>query len=244
MPGQELEAVALELEQTGSFFRLALPGGRTVEGSLDYLLSEFELALWSLNKEEMTGSPALSAASTTRGERSLFVGDAGFGKTTLMLRLIGEGFAIEGDELVVVGHGWTMALPRRLRVPEGSLKWFPDLAAEITASPAIRDWDGRTIYSVAPGMGGRTWRIERGSVDHLIFIEPNHGGASVMGELTPDQAFARLVDKAYMPPSGKAAAAARLRMLSLGARSWKLRLGDLDRAVWHLSRHFAELPKA
>ena len=244
MPGQALAPIDLEIEATGSFFRMALPGGRAREGSLDYLLSEFQLALWSLNQVEMTGSPALHAASVTRGQRGVFVGDAGCGKTTLVLRLIGEGFAIEGDALVVVGPGWTMALPRRLQVRDGSLPWFPDLAAEIAASPAIVDWDGRTVYSVDPGMGRRTWRIERGPVDHLIFIEPNHGGAAVMGELTPDQAFARLVDKAYMPPSGKAAAAARLRMLALGARSWKLQLGDLERAVWHLNRHFVGSPRA
>ena len=121
MPGQELTAVDLEIEETGSFFRMALPGGRAREGSLDYLLSEFQLALWSLNQVEMTGSPALHAASVTRGQRGVFVGDAGCGKTTLVLRLIGEGFAVEGDALVVVGQGWTFALPRRLHVRDGSL---------------------------------------------------------------------------------------------------------------------------
>jgi hypothetical protein len=243
MPGEALTAVDLEIERTGSFFLMALPGGGVVEGSLDYLLSAFQLALWSLNKEEITDSPALSAATVTRGQRGLLVGDAGFGKTTLVLRLIGEGFAIEGDELAVVGQGWTIALPRRLRVRRESLRWVPHLAAEIETAPAIRDWDGRTIYSIDPGLGRRAWRIERGPVDHLIFIEPNHGGSSVMGALTADQAFTRLIDKAYMPPSGKAAAAASLRLLALGGHSWKLQLGDLDRALWHLNRHFDGLPK-
>ena len=45
------------------------------------------------------------------GKRFLMVGDLGFGKTTLMTRLLFEGLHVDGDELVLIRDGKTVRFP-------------------------------------------------------------------------------------------------------------------------------------
>ena len=45
------------------------------------------------------------------GRRMLVVGRGRAGKTTLMTRLLFEGFAVQGDEMVIVRNGRVLAYP-------------------------------------------------------------------------------------------------------------------------------------
>jgi hypothetical protein len=235
--GVSLVTVDLPLTVSGAFYRLRMPDGALVDGTREYLIAHFLRALGSSVEEESGGGPLLHAATAIRnGARAVFVGDGGHGKTTLMLRLLQEGFAVEGDELVLVDAGAARAMPRRLRVKEGTLAVLPDLAAVIRAAPAIAEWNGGRVYSMVPDLNGAGWRIAPSAVRDLFFIEPNHGGSSVLSPLAPDLALAKLLSAAIMPTAGKAVAAMHLRRLVQGARSWRLQLGDLGRALWHLKK--------
>jgi hypothetical protein len=239
MPGHSFDVVDLAVAKNKGFFRIELPGGGMKEGTREYLIEEFVRSLGRFVEEEASGSPILHAATAIKnGVRGIFMGNRTYGKTTLMLRLLQEGFRIEGDELVLIGTKDVLAVPRRLRVKEGTLPLVPEFAQAITASPSVRTWEGILIYSVNPTIGDGTWRIDRGQADNLFFIEPNHGGSSILTPMPREEAFGHLVTAAVMPASAKAAAAVHLRTMALKAHCWRLQLGDLDRAVWHLQRHF------
>ena len=241
MPGRELEVINLEVEGAGPTFRMKLPDGSVGRGSREALINEFMRALGHFVEGETLASPILHAATASwRGVRGVFLGNRAFGKTTLMLRLLSEGFAVEGDELVVVGAEEAIVMPRRLHVKAGALPFVRQLAAAIRSSPSIRSEDDSPIYAVTPSIGGLPWRIEAGAIDHLYFIEPNHGGQSTVAPLKGDDAFGRLVCEAVMPTRRKGEAAARLRATALNSRCWSFGLGELDDAVHQLRRTFAK----
>src|SRR5262249_10059761 len=130
----------------------------------------------------------------------------------------------------------TVARPRTLRIKPGTLDLVPSLREVVLCSPFITDWDGRPIYSVEPHLPGGTWRIEEGVTHAIVFLDHNHGGRSVLTPIGHNEAFRRILTTSYLPEAGRALSAARLRVLVLGARCYRLSLGDLDNAVWHLRR--------
>ena len=187
--------------------------------------------------EDTHDAPLMHAAvAQAGGRRFAFVADKGSGKTTLMLKLIEEGIAVEGDEHLVVTATGTIARPRRLHVKESSLDVMPELADAIRSCPFASDWSGNRVFACPPSFRGAHWTITERPVDHLVFIESNFGGSSILSALTRDEAFARLMETIYMPPTNRGAAAARLRVLSIGAKAWRLQAGNLDQAVWHLRK--------
>jgi len=56
---------------------------------------------------------------TIAGRRLLVVGQKGAGKSTLMLRLLYDGHAVEGDEMVFTRDGVAVALPRSFHLKPG-----------------------------------------------------------------------------------------------------------------------------
>lgn len=237
-PSADLLDIAIE--GIGPFYRMALPDHRVVEGSLEHLLSEFHQFLGGQLEREAGRYPILHAASVLRGDvRALIVGGKGNGKTTLALRMLAEGFEVEGDEHVAIRDGTVLVRPRTLRVKQPSLPLLGDMAAAIEASPAIEDWHDRLIYSVEPSAWGKPWRIAAGPAHLVIFLEANHGGSSILTDIGRDTAFQRLMDASYLPAEAAGGALALLRTAAVKARCVKLQLGDLDRALWHLQRVFS-----
>jgi hypothetical protein len=235
MVGRTLVPIELPVEARGHAYRLRPPGRSPSEGSLDTILNGVFRLLGSWTSEESRDTPILHAAMVSfEGRRLAFLGDKGFGKTTLMLRLIEEGATVEGDEHVVIRSGGAVARPRRLHVKESSLALVPALADAIRASPFITDWTGSRVFALAPSFRERPWEIAERPIDHLVFAEPNFGGASRLSAISRDEAFARMIQTAFMPSDGIGRAAALLRTLSASARAWRLELGVLDQAVRHL----------
>jgi len=235
MPGMALQRVDLPVEKSGPFFRVAPPGRATIEGSLDIVVHRLFglLAVWLA--EDTADAPILHAAvATIDGRRCAFLGDKGAGKTTLMLSLIEQGIDVEGDEHVVIRSGGGLVRPRRLHVKEGSVALFPGLAEAILASPASADWMGAGVYACRPSLGGAPWVIEERPIDCLVFVESNFGGSSILSPLPREEAFARLMEAAFMPATGRGAAAARLRRLCVEATPLKFQVGNLAEAVRRL----------
>src|SRR5207249_898670 len=66
---------------------------------------------------------ALHAGVVSIGDRrALVIGARGTGKTTLMLRLLFDRYAVEGDELVFTRAGKAVSLPRNFHVKPGAVK--------------------------------------------------------------------------------------------------------------------------
>ncbi|MEP9390174.1 hypothetical protein [Mesorhizobium sp. KR9-304] len=238
-----LAAVDLTVEPFGRFFRIELPGHAAVEGSIGTIMNGVFRLLANGLAEDARGSPILHAAiATIEGQRFVFLGDKGFGKTTLMLSLIEQGIAVEGDEHVVVTHSGAITRPRRLHVKESSLDLVPALRDAIRSSPSETDWTGNRIYACSPSFRGGSWAIAEVPIDHLVFVEPNFGGSSVLSPLSRDEAFARLLETTFMPSVQQGPAAVRLRKLCVDAGLWRLQAGNLDHAHRHL-RKVAEFAK-
>jgi hypothetical protein len=237
LPEQRLAPVVFKIEPTQSFYRMRLPTGRAIEGSASVVVERLNRFIVGGLLEEALGGVLLHAASVRCGESTaILIGPKASGKTTLTLRLLAEGFAVEGDEHVVLRSNDVLARPRRMRVKEGSLAFVPSLADDIVRSPSAVDPDGNTIYSVDPAIAGRPWRIAPAKVPHFVLIEPNHGGRTVLAPVPFERAFGRLVANAILDGSNKLGAAVLLRRHLLPTRTWRLSLGDHENAVKHLRR--------
>jgi hypothetical protein len=128
---------------------------------------------------EMGGHAKLHAGCATLGGRgALFVGPGRSGKTTLMTRLLHEGFAVQGDDTVVLRDGDAMAVPRRFRVRRGTLTLVPQLSDRAPAWALEGPPNGYHVVVVDPVDLGFGWRITPVPVDVVFFLVPNHGSPS------------------------------------------------------------------
>ena len=237
MPGRALRAIPVEVLRRGAFYVARTPDGRLLEGAPGHIVHGLHRHFFRTLTQEAVGAPLLHAASIViGGARVVLVAHKASGKTTLTARLLAEGFPVEGDEHVAVLGGSVLVRPRTLRIKGGTIDLVPSLRDAILASPSITDWDGRRIYSMEPRLAGAAWRIEEGPVRALVFLDRNHGGRSVLTPLDRTEAFRRALATSYFPENAKALAAARLRSLIFGASCYRLSMGDLDNAVWHLRR--------
>ncbi len=235
--GAALEPVDLPVEYTAGFLRLRMPDGSLAEGTAAHVITRLHGLILTDVIDGEPGVPLIHGATLVGGgRRFLLVGTKGGGKSTLALYLLAQGFAVEGDEHLVIRDAGVIARPRTMRVKSGSLPLVPTLAAAVAASPCIQNWDGTPIFSVDPSVAGRPWRIGEGRLDCLVFLEPNHGGRSVMGRLPKNEAFRRLMDEALVSPRGIGAGVARLRGLVAATATVRLQLGDLPGAARHLGR--------
>jgi hypothetical protein len=237
MVGRRLVKVVILVTRLGHFYSMRTPDGVLFEGSLNHLVHRLHRFLFTTMADEATGAPILHAATVrVGGSRMILFAHKAAGKSTLAAKLLEEGWAVEGDENVAVFGLSVLARPRTLRIKRGTIDLVPALRDAILGSPFLTDWDGRPIYSVEPCLPGRRWQIEEGRADVVVFLEQNHGGRSVMEPMRHPEALQRAIRMSYLPATGKAAAVARLHGLVTGARCYRLSLGDLDNAVWHLRR--------
>ena len=219
-----LAPVDLTVEPFGSFFRVALPGRIPVEGSIDTIINRLFRLLADWLVEEARGSPILHAAiATIEGRRFAFLGDKGFGKTTLMLGLIATGNCGRGRRT----HRRDARRSPHKAAPAACQRDFPRTRSRsarcdtLIARPKPTGWaTGST--PVRRHSGERSWEIAEGPIDHLVFVEPNFGGSSILSPLALDEAFARLMETTFMPSVQLGVAAVRLRKLCVEAGKWRL----------------------
>jgi hypothetical protein len=236
--GAELTITRLDITPLQGFLRLDLGEGLPLEGDAEWILSALHRRFFEETVSAEAGACLVHCATIVHPRRPtariLVVGEAGAGKTTLTLKLLDAGYAVEGDEHFIVWASQTIARPRTLRVKGGSLALVPRLAEAIAASPRVDFWDGAPLYAVDPAIAGRPWRIAAGTVADILFLEPNHGGLSRIKPITAHEGLRRLVAETQLPPGAVGAAFARLREIVARARLFALLLGDLDRALWQI----------
>ena len=175
-----------------------------------------------------------AGCATWRGRRFLVVGKGRAGKTTLMTRLLVEGFSVEGDEMVLVRDGHVVAYPRRFGIRRRTLGLVPQvgaLAPHLSGAPDSDEPDGYQILALDPSQLGLPWRIGSGPVDVLLLLDGRHAGPT-QARACPDHVMVRGVMAQSNPPStGRAAWVRDVCTVVRGAAGYLLTLGDLDSAV-------------
>jgi hypothetical protein len=175
-----------------------------------------------------------AGCATWRGRRFLVVGHGRAGKTTLMTRLLVDGFGVEGDEMVLVSDGRAVAYPRRFGIRRRTLGLVPRLGAlapHLAGAPDSDEPDGYQILALDPSQLGLSWRIGCGPVDVLFLLDGRHAAPTrALG--CPAHAMVQGVMAQSNPPSGGRAAWVRdVCSLVRGAAGYRLTLGDLDSAA-------------
>jgi hypothetical protein len=230
--------VTLSVERLRSRFSI-LEQGRIAEqsDSLGSVVDRLHSRLLFYSVEAKPEAGILHAASLRRrGRRVLIAGPEGAGKTTLALRLIREGYELEGDEHVIVDCGGVVARPRACRVKESSLNLLSEFAEAISSAPFYVDGRGRKIFNVDPRSVGGSWCIQSGKVDRVIVLTPNHGGYSSLQPISATVLAQALLSGLQLRASGAGSLIAAVAGLVRHAKGYDLSLGDHDGAVECINR--------
>lgn len=234
--GAALTPVDLFVEPSAHLFRIEFPGGRFVEGSAGFVSNTIHKYVNLDLVSSHPLSPLIHGASViVGGKRCLIMAPKESGKSTLTLYLLTRGHPVEGDEnIVVLDHGRVVARPRAMRVREGTFALVADMTPIGRNAKQAIQWDGLVVRAVTPTMLGYPWVIREGRPDHLVFLEPNHGGLSVAWPVGQEEALRRLMPNTYLADDARIPSFLSLRRLCRETPAHVLRIGDLAGAERHL----------
>ena len=242
--GETPQDHAISVVPDGSAYRIVEDGEVTGDRmSVQSVIGALHAKLIGLSLDEFPAAPIIHAASLRAGgRRVLLVGKKGAGKTVLTLHLIQAGYNVEGDENVFVMPDGVVPRPRALRVKESSTSLLSYLRAALSEAPYYRSGLGPRIYNLDPRRAGAPfWRINRGEVDAVVLVRPNHGGNS---SLRPVQSLAlvqQVMAESGFPRTKRAAAVGAIAKAVGNAKGYELSVGDLGGAVGAVDRVIEEL---
>ena len=206
-----------------------------VHHDLEEAVARVDGRLHEIAFEAVADRTKLHAGSGTWNKRRfLVVGDRGAGKTTLMTRLLFEGCAVEGDEMVLLRDGHAIAYPRRFGIRRRTLKLVPQvapLAAHLVDEPGVEESGGVHVLAFDPIQVGLTWRITAGPVAVLFFLSPPDHGPTRIVPCSRQRMAQRLMTQSAPPRAGSAALIHEIGTLVRDAASYEIVMGDLDSAV-------------
>ncbi len=164
------------------------------------------------------------------GTRVLLVGPSGVGKTTLALRMLFDGHAVQGDESVLVKGAASIAAPRGFHVKHGTFPLVPELAAFVDALPRTGD-----VCVLDPSSVGRPWALREAPVGHVVKVDDR--GSTPSCEPAPlGEALEALVGEAFMVTESKAELVARLTAVVARTRTHRLRVAGPEATIMALRR--------
>jgi hypothetical protein len=140
-----------------------------------------------------------AGCATWGGRRLVAAGATRSGKSTLMARLLYEGFDVHCDDLVLLRRGEALPYPRRFFIRPESMALIPQLAGQSGDPFEWGGWDPGSV-AVDPSILGFEWRIEAGRVDTVLFLERDARGARL--EACPKHAMAERLMFQSNPPAG------------------------------------------
>jgi hypothetical protein len=232
IPAQATASV-LTVEPFRRSYRVSEEGTNDTEViGLTGLVDHLHFRVTSLSLQAKPHAGILHAALLHRGSRRiLIIGREAAGKTTLALRLIQAGYELEGDEHAFLEGDGVTARPRACRVKETSLSLLPDVAKAIATAPAYVDYLGRRLFNVDPRLIGGSWRIEKGGVECIIVLRPNHGGCSSLRRLQPLALSQAVISQLGVREAGLGASIGAVARLANTSKGYDLSLGDHDTAI-------------
>lgn len=160
----------------------------------------------------------------------LLVGEKHAGKTTLAMHLLQQGVEMLGDELVLLRDGVGITFPRRFYLRHAALALLPGLTDRMRQAPFVNAQTEGRLLAADPLTVGRPWRIAPAPVRAVIFIEPNHGGASRLAQSGKVEMIRRVVPQSSPPASQREGWRADLCSTINRADTFVLHLGELDQA--------------
>jgi hypothetical protein len=102
------------------------------------------------------------------------------------------------------------------------------------------DVRGARIFNVDPEQVGGRWRIDKGNVDGVIVLQPNHGGYSSLRPMAPMSVAQALISELGMREIDRGASIGAVAGLVSRAKCFDLSLGDHDSAVKCVDRALAD----
>lgn len=167
-----------------------------------------------------------AGCASWRGKRLVAAGPARSGKTTLMTRLLYEGFAVHCDDIVLLRHGDVLPYPRRFWVRSHAVPLLPQIAPFAARALEMRDH-----FVLDPTELGFEWQIDAAPADTVLFLEPNHGSTTRL-EACPKYLMAKLIMSQSNLPAGGACDWVRDVCAMLDhAASYVLHSGNLDTVI-------------
>ena len=192
--------------------------------------------------DETSNGILLHAASARIGGKHFaFIGEKGAGKTTLSLFAMAAGHKVLGDEHIFIEGTRAITRPRTLRVKESSAGLLPALAGQLDASPFLVNWNGQKIYAVEPRTAQGKWELCPYSIDHMVLLQPNHGGGSHAQPIGANDLFPVAMAQSFLPSENHGRVLSDLWNAVQGAATWSLALGDLGEAARELE-NIARMP--
>jgi hypothetical protein len=165
-----------------------------------------------------------AGCASWQGRRLLAVGPPRAGKTTLMTRLVFEGFSVHGDELALTRGGEVLPYPRRFGVRPPTVPLIPQLASA-RPGPA----GGGLVTD--PAELGFDWVIEAAPAAAVFYLEPNHGGRTRLADCPKYVMVQRVMSQSTGPETGNRQWIRDVCDMLDRAAAFTLTLGDVDEAV-------------
>ena len=199
------------------------------DGSADRVLIELFRRMYAVVYAEMRGCPRLHAGcGGYQGRLFLAAGPKGVGKSTLMSRLLFEGFTVFGDEIVLGLGREVIALPRRFHLKAPGLDLLPQVAALAARLPFVMGDGGHKIIAFDPTDAGFPWAIRPGKPEAIFFLQPNHGGPTTVEPCPKVTMIQSLMTQSALDGDDGGAWIRSLGTLVSGAECYNLRVGNLS----------------
>jgi hypothetical protein len=229
--GTEPAPEAIAVARTGRHYRIRLPSGGVLDGSLRDCAAKIDRRIAHNAIAAEDGALALPAAILRNpfGGRIAFIGGRRSGKTRLSLALMAAGWHFEGDEWAIARAEGVAALPRTIRVWDEPRALPSYLRQFVEDAPVLCVGPGENMRTLDPRRIGGSWTLQIGSLAALVFLERNPGGQGGVCALDTELAFGRALALCAGRMSGRAAAALRLAVAS--APSFRLQAACPERAA-------------
>jgi len=175
-----------------------------------------------------------SGGVVRNGAAVLLVGPSGVGKSTLVVRLVADGFGLLSDDEVWIDLDSRMAHPsgRSLLLKESAWDLFPDYRDKFVSADedGSRSW-WLDVEDLRPGCRALPTRIWG-----LIVLDPASRNTPSFEQIGQAEVLSTLLRESMNFPEFGEAGLNLLVSLTNSAKLFKLRNGDLNRCVEMLSR--------